>query len=145
MKKAAWWCVAFSGIFLAIHEIGLVMGLSGERPLHTYTLIGLWLFLIAGAVLFLGAFLVRRRTRRAILSHGQLADAEIIRVENRQTAVVHNPITRFTLRVRPPDLDPFDAQAEQLISRLDLIRMQPGSTVKVRYLPSASEVVVVDV
>lgn len=144
MRKVAWWCVTLAGIFLAVHEIGLAMGLSGERPLHDYALVGLWLFLIAGAALFLGAFVVRRRARRAILHHGQLANAEIIRVENRQTAVVHNPVTRLTLKVRPRGLAPFDARAEEMISRLDLIRMQPGSMVKVKYLPNMHDVVMVD-
>lgn len=144
MRKVAWWCVTLAGIFLAVHEIGLAMGLSGERPLHDYALVGLWLFLIVGAVFFFGAFLVRRRARRAILNRGQLADAEIIRIENRQTAVVHNPVTCLTLKVRPRGREPFDAQVEHLISRLDLIRMQPGSMVKVKYLPNTHDVVMVD-
>lgn len=144
MRKAAWWCLAPAAIFLAVHEIGLAMGVSRERPLHDVMLIGLWLCLIAGAVLFLGAFLVRKRVRRAILNHGRLADAEIIRIENRESAVVHNLVTRLTLKVRPRGLDPFDAEAEQLISRLDLTRMHPGATVKVRYLSDKREVVVVD-
>ncbi len=65
--------------------------------------------------------------------NGLPAEATIVRIWDTGMTVNENPVVGFLLDVRPPSGAPWRAQTKQLVSRLELPRIQPGAVVAVRY------------
>lgn len=97
--------------------------------------------LAGGAVVLLvGSMLVGQVSNRAVLANGQPAEARILKVWDTGTTVNNSFLVRFLLEVRPPGGSIFQAEVEQLVSRLEVGQIQPGSTVRVKYDPQTRAV-----
>lgn len=85
------------------------------------------------------------RGNQRVMNEGKQAEAEILRVEDANITVNHSPMVRLLLRVKPDGSASFEAETTTLVSRLDVHRLIPGATIRVKYLPETKEVAVVDV
>lgn len=102
-------------------------------------------FLVAGSILLLvGAPIVSGLANHAILTRGKPAEARILEIMDTGTTINQNPVVRFRLEVQPPGGPPFQAEAERLISRLQIPLVQPGSIVYVKYDPASYAVALAD-
>lgn len=76
---------------------------------------------------------------------GLSAEATILEI--RETGwTVNNiyPVVRLKLQVRPPGGQPYEAEVQTLIGRLDVPQVQPGAVVAVRYDPRDASRVALD-
>lgn len=137
--------IPFAGIFIGMWGMP-----DGEYAWHElpqlarYSLLATGVFFFLTFALFLGSFVVRGRARKAVRLRGRPARAEIIRVHDTLTTVNEQPLVRFTLNVTPSGHPAFEAQVEQIVSRLEASRLQPGTVVPVKYLPNSREVAIVE-
>lgn len=116
-----------------------------ELPALTrYSLLGLGFFFAATFVLLIGATLVGAGTNRHVLSTGRSAEATIVDLQDTGTTINQNPLVRLVLDVKPPDRPAFRAETEQIIPRLQIPQVQPGTVVAVKYDPDSQAVALVD-
>ena len=134
-------------ITLFIGMIGLPEGSYdwAELPaLSRYSLLALGGFFFTTFFFLIGASIAAAILNRQIRATGELAEAEIIQIEDTGTTINNNPVVRFYLEVRPQGRSPFQAEAEQLTSRLHIPAIQPGRTLQVKYDPDTLDVALVD-
>jgi hypothetical protein len=116
-----------------------------ELPiLSRYSILAVGIFFFATFFFLFGASIVSWYINRSIRAQGILAEAEVINLQDTGTTINNNPVVRLYLEVRPKNAPVFEAEAEQLVSRLDIPRYQPGSTIKVWYDPDNQEVALAD-
>lgn len=96
---------------------------------------------LAMALIF-GSPLLAWLQNRRLLQNGERATATIVSVSQTGTTVNNNPVVRFVLEVKPSTRQPFHAEAERLVSLVDLAKFQEGSEVTVRYDPNSLEVAI---
>ena len=146
MRKLGW--ISFG--LLWIPFITLFIGMIGlpdgsyaweELPgLARISIIGVAIFSALSMILLVGAFFVAMLDGRAIQKHGKTAPAKILKLWDTGTTVNQNPVVRMLLEVHPSDEPAFQAESEQLISRLQVPQVQPGTTVMVKYDPRDHDV-----
>ncbi len=150
MRRLGWvsffimW-VPFVTLFIGM--IGLPEGSYdwSELPfLARYSLLAVGSFFIATFALLIGSTIATAIINRSIRDKGELAEAEILQIEDTGTTINNNPVVRFYLEVRPRDRSAFQAEAEQLTSRLHLPAIQPGKILQVKYDPDTLDVALVD-
>jgi hypothetical protein len=127
---------------LAMIGVGWISELSPEN-LGTYFLafFGPWFFFfVATLVLFVGPPIANLLHASSILANGISAEAKILKLAETGTTINDRPLVRFSLEVYPAGRPPFRAEAEKLISILDIPRLQPGKVVPVKYDPNSNEV-----
>ncbi len=150
LRKVSWilfglmW-IPFGGIFIGL--IGMPEGNYAwiELPLITRTSIiltallgGLSMLLMIAIPLFSGL------RNREVRGEGLPAQAKILNIWDTGTTINQNPVVGLLLEVQPPGGSPFQAETEQLISRLRIPMIQPGMEVAVRYDPHNQAVALVD-
>jgi len=137
--------VPFAGIFVGL--IGFPEGSYNWSDLPTltrYSIIATGItFGLSMLILFASPLLGWWKNRR-VLKKGQPADAEVLETWDTGTTINQNPVVGLRLKVFPGSGSPFVAETEQLISRLQIQRYQPGSRVKVRYDPETKEVALLE-
>jgi hypothetical protein len=129
------WPLAVQGVFW----------ISGPSPENIGTLFfALWapelFFIVAMFILFAGSPVANALHNRSVLANGISAEAKILKLAETGTTVNDRPLVRFSLEVYPAGRPPFRADAEKLISILDIPRLQPGKVVPVKYDPNSNEV-----
>lgn len=92
---------------------------------------------VAGIGLKVGALIVKGLENKAILLKGEPATAKIIQISDTGTTINDNPVVRLQLEVYPPNQPSFRAEAQQMISRIQIPMVQPGNMVYVRYDPNS--------
>lgn len=119
----------------------LVAALSGPGGWRD-KLGGLIFVTIFVLVILLIFFVVYRKVfapvdrQRKLQRTGVLAEATVLEI--RETGWTVNsiyPVVKLELEVRPPDGQPYQAEVQTLIGRLDVPQLQPGALVAVRYDP----------
>lgn len=150
LRRWGWICFSimwlpFASLFVAM--IGMPSGdyAWSELPIlaRASILVGGG-FAAASTVLLTGAPLVSGLMNRRLLTSGRPASAKILAITDTGTTINQNPVIRFLLEVRPSDRPGFQAVTEKLVSRLQVPRFQPGSTVQVRYDPETQAAAIVD-
>lgn len=134
-------------IILMVAMMGLPEGSYdwSELPvLARISLVAVGVFGAGSTLLLVGAPIVSGLANHAILSRGQPAEARILEIVDTGTTINQNPVVRFRLEVQPPGRPPFEAEAERLISRLQIPLVQPGSIVHVKYDPASYAVALAD-
>ena len=87
-----------------------------------------------------GSVLVREAENAGLRRSGLAATAKVLAVHDTRVTVNKDPVVRIKLEVYPPGGTPFEAVAEELISRLEVGSISPGAEVSVRYKPTTREV-----
>jgi hypothetical protein len=111
---------------LARYSISLVLALGGTSTL-----------------LLVGAPILSGLRNRSLRREGLPARAKVINIWDTGTTINENPVVGLRLEVQPPGGSVFEAETEQLISRLLIPSIQPGMEVEVRYHPINDEVALV--
>lgn len=146
MRKIGW--IAFWLMWIPfVTLIGLPAGeyAWSELPMHTqYGMALSGLLCAASTLLLVGAPMMAALQNRAVLDKGQPARATILEISDTGTTINNEPVVRMLLEVNTPGGVPFRAEAERLISRLDVPQYQPGAEVQVKYDPQSGEVAVED-
>lgn len=101
-------------------------------------------FAAAATILLISAPIASGLHNRTILNRGLPAEAIILKVMDTGTTINKNPLVRLLLEVHPPNQPTFQAEAERLISRLQIPQIQPGATVHVKYDPVSQAVALVE-
>jgi membrane protein implicated in regulation of membrane protease activity len=86
----------------------------------------------------------KREEKERLLARGERATAQVIRVNETGTYVNNQPLVSVTLHVRPPGREPYEARVEQILSTVQIPRVQPGTEVAVSIDPSRPEQVALD-
>ena len=136
--------IPFGTIFLGM--IGIPDGSYdwSELPLLARTSIILVLTLGGlSTLLLVGAPVVGGLRNRAIRDEGLPARATIIQIWDTGTTINDNPLVRLRLEVHPPGGAIFEAETEELISRLEIPSIQLGMEVEVKYDPQTQTVALV--
>lgn len=150
VRKAGWaafmvmW-VPFITLFIGM--IGLPSGEYAWSELPALSRISLVLIGVFGgtAVTMLVAAPVSAAVlRRRILQRGRVAGARVLSIWDTGTTINYSPVVRLLLEVDPPDQPAFQAETEQLISRVRIPRVQPGARVRVAYDPRTLAVALLD-
>ena len=119
----------------------LVAALSGPGDFHS-KISGLIVVIVFVSVVILIFFFVYRKVFGPVGKQGKLqrtglpADATILEV--RETGWTVNqiyPVVKLKLEVRPPGGQPYQAEIQTLIGRLDVAQIRPGAVVAVKYDP----------
>lgn len=137
--------IPFVGIFVGM--IGLPTGSytwSALPALMRYSMIACVVLMVLGFGFFFGTLFVTGAANQRVVSRGKRAKADILRIQDTGTTVNENPLVQLSLNVKPQNGAPFEADVEQVVSRLDVPRLQPGETIDVKYLPGNREVTVVE-
>lgn len=146
MRRLGWIAFTLAWIPFTTFFIGMIGMPDGD-----YAWIELPLLsrgsIVAGGVLFglstimlIGAPILSGLSNQAVLKNGRPAMAKIVAITDTGTTINENPVVRFTLEVTPSDGMPFQAEAEKLISRLQVPSIQPGAMVHVMYDPDSKAV-----
>lgn len=101
-------------------------------------------FGVATAFCFIASLLVGGLSNLTIMAKGLDAEATILAITDTGSSVNDNPIIDFSLEVRPRNSAPFAAVARKTVSLIDLPSVQPGKTVRVKYVPGKEQVAIVD-
>jgi hypothetical protein len=80
-----------------------------------------------------GSVLLSGSENQHLRRTGLATTAKVLAVDDTGITINKNPVARITLEVYPPDGPPFEAVAEELISRLEVGNISPGTHVMVRY------------
>jgi len=112
-----------------------------ELPvLSQYSIMALMFFVIADVVFSVGGLVVGGVANRSVRARGRPASATVLRVWDTGTTINDDPLVRLSLQVHPPDQPSFQAEAECIISRLQIPQIQPGAVVQVKYDPRSRAV-----
>lgn len=118
-----------------------------DRPLPLFQLTRTALALTITTVSFVvmlaalvGSVILSRAENESLRRSGLAATAKVLAVDDTGITINKNPIARIKLEVYPPGSPPFEAVAEELISRLEGGSISPGVEVTVRYNPTTREV-----
>ncbi len=150
MRRIGWICFFTMWLPFGTLFIGMIGMPSGEYDwvelpvLSRYSLLAVGVLFFGSFFFLFGASIVTWYLNRTIRAEGILADAEVINLQDTGTTVNNNPVVRLYLEVRPADEPAFEAEAEQLISRLAIPTYQPGSIIKVWYDPESQDVALAD-
>lgn len=123
----------------------------GENPEMVYGApkeISLWLILtvgLAGAGFFfmIAGIIASAISNRRILTQGQTVKAKILSVKDSGTRINNNPVLSFTLEVNTPDQGTFNAEAQKLVSIVDVATYQAGTMIEVKYLPGTQKIAII--
>lgn len=85
-----------------------------------------------------------RKESCEILATGKPARGEIVRLVDTGTTINNNPVVEFLLHITAPGVEPYEARAKALVSRLDIPSIQPGRIVPVKYDPQIPLRVAID-
>lgn len=146
MRRLSWilfglmW-IPFTGIFIGM--IGLPEGDYAwiELPMITRTSIILT-GLLGGLsmLIMIGIPIISWLRNREVRDEGLPAQAKILKIWDTGTTINQNPVVGLLLEVHPPGGTPFQAETEQLISRLQVPMIQPGMEISVKYDPHTQAV-----
>ena len=87
-----------------------------------------------------GSLIARSLENASLQRSGLPASAKVLAIRDTGETDNQNPVVRVKLKVYPEGGTPFEAVAEDLISRLAVADLEPGSKVAVRYNPKTKEV-----
>lgn len=135
----------FIGIFVGM--IGMPDGDYAWSELPVVTRVSLVLvgvFMATSVVGTIGASIASGVSNSRLQATGRPAEATILHISDTGTTINKDPVVRFKLEVRPPGEPPFEAEAERLVSRLQIPMIQPGATVQVKYDPQSRAVALLD-
>ena len=150
LRKLSWilfslmW-IPFIGIF-----VGMVRLPSGsytwiEMPLITrISMILTGIFAGASMLLMTGMPVLSWLQNRSVRSEGLPARAKILKIYDTGTTINQSPVVGMVLEVHPPGGSVFQAEIEQLISRLEMPMIQPGMEIEVKYDPHSHAVAMVE-
>lgn len=152
MKTAAamrkWGWISFRVLWIPF--ITLIIGMIGvpegsyafsELPLLTrISLVAVTALGTLSMVLLFGSTLVASREARSIRQSGVTAPAKILQLRDTGTTINKDPVVRILLEVQPENAPTFQAETEQLISRLQIPQIQPGAVLLVKYDPGDNDV-----
>jgi hypothetical protein len=162
MQRLGWWTLALTFIWMIVFmAVGFLPWPGFElvpdretadweavvehssRMLTTYFTLffgGAAFFWLLSMVLIYGASIVNAVNNRSILAKGESAEAIILKISETGMSINDDPVVKFLLDVGPTDRPRFQAEAERLVSRLDIPKFQPGNTVQVKYDPDSRTV-----
>jgi hypothetical protein len=136
--------IPFIGTFVGM--IGMPEGSYDWVELPMIARISIILTVILGGLssllLVVGPILSGLRNR-SVRSEGLPAQAKILQIWDTGTTINENPLVRLLLEVHPPGGAIFQAETEQLISRLQIPIIQPGMEIEVKYDPQTQAVALV--
>lgn len=112
---------------------------SGGSLLTTISFVATFTFMLTAMALTFGAPLMASILNRRILRNGELAPARILALQQTGTYVNNNPEVRFHLEVHPMSGSPFQAEADKIVSLVDLGRFREEATIAVRFDPISFE------
>ena len=131
----------FIGIFIGL--IGFPEGSYSwqELPVITrYSLVAVAVLFAGSMLTMFGSALLSAVGNQRLRNEGQRGEAVILDMWDTGTTVNENPLVGFRLQVEPISGAPFEAETENLVSRLDVSQIQPGTRVPVRYDPRTKKV-----
>ena len=153
--------IRLSNICLAVAAIGFVgMGvnlyLSGGATVRSFSEIakepffrsGFWLILLIAGIVGAGVFAVAgsvagKRLYRHIVENGRDAEARVVKVTDTGTRINNAPLLNISMEVQPPGAHSFFHETKMTFSIVDLPKIQPGKTVRVKYLPGEDKVAII--
>ena len=138
MRKLGWWAFWLMWVpFFSLIVLPAGDHAWPELPLFVrYCLTVSGVLGGASTLLLVGAPIVSAIHNHAVLVNGLPAQAIILKVSDTGTTINNDPVIRLLLEVQPPDQQSFQAEAERLISRLQIPQVQPGTVVQVKYDPA---------
>jgi hypothetical protein len=158
MRRLGWWMFALTFIWMiafmfigfftinpAVAPDALDSEASASLPQTLERFFALFFggtvfFALGSTGLIWGASIVNALKDRSIRTKGKSAEATILKISETGMTVNDNPVVKFLLEVSPAGEPHFQAEAERLVSRLDIPQFQPGKSVQVRYDPDSKAV-----
>lgn len=120
------------------------VGSSGLSLLSNVSVITTFVMMVVAMLLTMaGPFMVSSINMR-LEATGTPATAKVVSLSQTGTYINRNPMVRIVLEVQPPHGSPFHTETERLTTLVDLPRLQPGTSVSVRYDPDTLDVAIVD-
>ena len=146
MRKYGWWAFALMWIpFISLITLPPGDHAWGELPMLTrYCMTVSGALCIVSNLLLVGAPIVSAIQNNRISAKGLPAQAKILKITDTGTTINNDPVVRLLLEVQPPGQPTFQAEAEKLISRLQIPQFQPGAVVRVKYDPASHDVALLD-
>lgn len=95
-------------------------------------------------VMVMKAMKKSREEKERVLRTGTKATATVLRLSETGTYINNQPMVNIALHVQPPDRAPFEASIQQVLSQLEIPRVQPGQKVAVGIDPDNPQKVVLD-
>lgn len=141
LRRSAWAAFMLMWLPFATLFIGMIGLPAGEYAwselpaLSRTSLVLVGVFGGTAMALLVAAPISAAVLRRSILRRGRVATARVLNVWDTGTTINHNPVVRLLLEVDPADQSAFQAETEQLISRVRIPQVQPGATLRVAYDP----------
>jgi len=146
MRRLGW--IAFALMWIPFASLlGLPAGdhaWSELPPLTQYCLMVSGVLGVASTLLLVGAPIVSAIHNRNVLTDGVPASATVLKLSDTGTTINNDPVVRLLLEVQPPGGPSFQAEAERLISRLQIPQIQPGAVLQVKYDPASLAVALLD-
>lgn len=150
MRRLGWISFGLAWIPFTTFFIGMIGMPDGDYAWVELPLLSRGSIVVGGllfglsTIMLIGAPMLSGLSNQSVLKNGRPAAAKILSISDTGTTINQNPVVRFTLEVTPSDGMPFQAEAEQLISRLQVPSVQPGAMVEVMYDPDTKSVALVD-
>jgi hypothetical protein len=107
---------------------------------------GVIVFIVASfaASIFLARFLLRRATRSGVIEDGQPATATVVAMSETGMTVNDHPMVKWDLEVTRDGQPPSAASVKQMLPRLLLGQVAPGSVLAVKVMPDDPTDVAID-
>jgi hypothetical protein len=86
----------------------------------------------------------KKEEKAALLAKGVKATGTILSLGETGTYINNQPMVVIRVHVQPPGQPPFEAKVEQILSQLEIPRVQPGSHVAVSYDPANPSKIAID-
>jgi len=134
-------------ITLFVGMIGLPDGeyaWSQLPPLARSSLLAVGVLAFLSIAMLVGSPILSGLIHRAVLANGRRATAQIVSISDTKTTINYDPVVHFVLDVHPADGPAFQAETDQLVSRLRIPQLQPGASVAVMYHPETHAVALLD-
>jgi hypothetical protein len=126
--------IPFAGIFLGM--MGMPEGSYSwvELPsLARISIVATGVLMAVSTVSLIGSPLMSWRSNSSLWRNGRKGEGVILDIKDTGTTVNNSYMVHFDVEVHPMGGPPFVASTEQLINRLYVPQLQPGTRVPVRY------------
>ena len=137
--------VPFVGLMVGAIQMGEgSYGWAELSPLVQVSVVATFSLAVAASTFLVLAGVLGGASNRRVSSNGLEATATILTSAETGHSINESPVLAFTLLVQPSNAAPFEAYAEQVVSRLHLHRVDPGQTLRVRFDPETLAVALLD-
>lgn len=141
IEKASTWCFRLTFVAMTIGFIRLwIIDMEDTNDAwkiagYMWPFIATFVFMMSGFALMIASSLAGGISNISLLRNGVKARAQIIELKKTGLMINEDPVVHFKLIVYPDDDPAFTAEAQNIVSIIDIPQYQKGSYVRVRFNP----------